>query len=507
MILCMSSASQSSPTHKHGSIAQNLVHYTPGVLFRNIVGVLNTLIRPKLLNPQGFGLWSLLNVLPTYSSYLQLGSRDYMQFAIPRLEAAGDEEAVRRIDTSVFWGALIPAVSVAAALLILAVVSRFSSVVRIGLAVMAALVVLNCVYEHCITLMKGRQMFRDLSRIMYLRNALQLTLSVTLMLYLGIYGLFIALPITLIVSLLYLRTRYPFARGSHFAWSAYTEMVREGFPLAVFAFMMALMITFGRLLVASYLTTEEVGYYALATLALNGMLKFPGVAREVIEPRLMEKADTLHHDSVLDPYLYRPLVINACYIPLMIIPLYFMLPLLINWILPLYKDGIVPLQIALFGFYFLAIFYPLRGIIVAHRLQKAAALLMVFCVLINLGFSLLALEFGFGIIGVSLANTAAYAVLLLLMAALLRWRRGIRFPLAKTWPILTAFPLLCASIWASRLWIEPWTGGGFAGAIIQFAVLFGAGLALLVIAEHRIALLKGLSPLSILRTILRKTAK
>jgi len=510
MIWSMSSASQqpveSSPPHKHGSIAKNLAHYTPGVLFRNIVGALNTFIRPKLLNPQGFGLWSLLSVITTYSSYLPLGSRDYMQFAIPRLEAAGDEDAIRRIDTSVFWGALIPTVSVAAALLILAIVSRFAPVIRIGLAVMAALVVLNCIYEHCVTLMKGRQMFRDLSRVMYLRNALQLALSVPLMLYLGIYGLFIALPITLIVSLLYLRTRYPFARGSHFVWTAYMEMVREGFPLAVFAFMMALMITSGRLLVASYLTTEEVGYYALATLALNGMLKFPGVAREVIEPRLMEKADTLHHEGVLDQYLYRPLVVNACYIPLMITPLYFLLPLLIEWMLPLYTRGIVPLQIVLFGFYFLAVFYPLRGIIVAHRLQKAAALLMVFCVLINIGLSLLALEFGFGIIGVSLANTAAYAVLLLLMAALLRWRRGLRFPLAKIWPILAALPLLCISIWASRLWIEPWVGTGWLGAIAQSALLLGASLVLLTVAEYKVSLLKGLSPLSILRTILRSFA-
>ncbi|MBI9021391.1 MAG: polysaccharide biosynthesis protein [Verrucomicrobia bacterium] len=250
-----------------------------------------------------------------------------------------------------------------------------------------------------------------------------------------------------------------------------------------------------------------MGYYALSTLALSGMLTFPSAAREVIEPRIMEEAHTLHDPSVLDRYLYRPLAINACYLPLMIAPLYFMVPLLIKWMLPLYTQGIIPLQIILFGFYFLSVFYPLRGIIVAHRLQKDAALLMVLCVLINVGFSLIALKAGFGIIGVSVANSAGYAALLFLMASMLRWRQGIHFPLKKIWPVLAAFPLLCVGIWTSQTWLEPLLGDGFVGAVVQSALLFGAGLALVTLAEYKTALLKGISPLSIFRAIARKRLK
>ena len=118
------------------------------------------------------------------------------------------------------------------------------------------------------------------------------------MLYMGLYGLFIALPLSVIIGLIYLRSRCPLEPAGRFSWPVYLELVREGGPLAIFAFLMTLMITSGRLLVAGYLTTEEVGYYALATLALRGMLNFPGAAREVVEPRIMEKADTLHLEAV-----------------------------------------------------------------------------------------------------------------------------------------------------------------------------------------------------------------
>ena len=505
----MSPTSQQSvgsrPPRKRDSTATSLAHYTPSVLFRNVVSILNTLIRPKLLNPQGFGLWSLLFIIPSYSSFLHLGTLDYIRFAIPRLEAQEDHEAILRARASVFWGFLTPTLGTAFALLVLAAAGSFAMTLRYGLAAMAVLVVLNCIYTHGVILMKGHQRFRDLSRIIYLRNTVQLVLSVLLMFYLGIYGLFIALPVTLIIALLYLRTRcYPVVRGGRFSWPMYFEMVRGGFPLMVFSFMMTLMITSGRLLVASYLTTEEVGYYALATLALRGMLNFPGAAREVIEPRIMEKVDTLHQPDMLDRYLYRPLVINACYLPLIIAPLYFLLPPFLEWVLPLYTQGILPLQIVLFGFYFLAVFYPMRGLIVAHRLQKSAALLSVVGVVINIGLSLIALELNFGIVGVAVANSISYAVLLLLMGTLLRLRKKIRFPFAKIWPVIVAFPLLCASVWASRSWLEPRVESGWISAIVQSAALFGIGLVLLTIAEYRVSLLKGLSPLSILRTLSRK---
>ena len=507
MIRCMSSASQSSPTRKHHSVTKNLMHYAPSVVFRNVVGLLNTFIRPKLLSPQSFGLWSLLVVIPDYSTYLPLGSRDYMRFEIPRLEALGDEKAIQEIEASVFWGALLPNLGIALALLVLSVVSHFATEVRVGLVSVAIFVVLNNIYIHGLTLMRGRQMFRDLSHLIYFFNTTRLVLSILLIYFFEIYGLFIALPINLILALFFLRSRCPVFPSGRFSRKVYFEMIRGGFPLTVLSFMMTLMMTSGRLLIAGCLTTEEVGYYALSTLALSGLLKFPGAAREVVEPRIMEKADSLHNEGILDRYLYQPLVLNACYLPLILAPLYFLLPALVEWLLPRYIQGIVPLQIIILGFYFLATFYPLRGFVVALRLQTGTALLASLAVLINVGLSFAALKAGFGIVGVAAVNSASYALLLIFVAVLLRLRRNISFPFSKIWPVFTAFPVLCISIWGSHLLIEPWVGSGLIGALVQAALFFGVGLVLLTVAEHNMKLLKGVSPLSLFRTILQKITR
>jgi len=494
----------SARTQERVSLASNLAHYTPSVLFRSLAGIANLLIRPRLLNPEWFGLFSLLNVIPGYCRYLHLGSRDYMRFSLPKLQADGQDDEVLRIEASVFWGSIVPNATVAVVLLLLAAFAGFEFEMSIGLAAMAVLVVFTCLYEHCVTVMKGHQMFRELSRGMYVRNATQLGLSITLMLMFGFYGLLVALPIACLTGLIYLRRYYPSGKPGRFRLPVYAGMVREGLPLAASAFLMTLMVTNGRLLVAGYLTKEDVGCYALATLALTGMLQFSGAAREVVEPRIMEQANTLRDPAVLNRYLYRPLVINACCVPLIIAPLYFLLPPLIDWFLPKYSSGVPPVQVALFGFYFLALFYPLRGIIVAHRMQVASAFVLLLCLGINVGLSFVALERGAGITGVALANSISYAALLLLTIAALNGLRGVPMAIRKTWPVLAAFPVLCGTVYASQTWLAPKLPAGLPAAIIQSALVGGTGLGLLALAIPRMDVLGGKTPGSVLRSMLSK---
>lgn len=500
----------SDPTSKPNraertSLAKNLAHYTPSVLFRSVAGIANLLIRPRLLNPEWFGLFSLLNTIPSYCSYLHLGSREYMRFAVPKLQVTEEnDEEVRRIEASVFWGTIVPNAAVAIVLLLLAVFGGFETHLTIGLAAMAGLVMLTCLYEHCVNVMKGHQMFRELSRGMYVRNATQLVLSIVLMLAFGFYGLLIALPVALLAGLIYLRTCYPFTKVGRFRFPVYADMVRDGFPLAASAFLMTLMVTNGRLVVAGYLSTEDVGCYALATLALRGMLQFSGAAREVVEPRIMEQADTLRDTQVLDQYLYRPLVINAICVPLVIAPLYFVLPPVIDSFLPKYSPGIPPLQIALFGFYFLALFYPLRGIIVAHRMQAALAGVLLLCLGINVGLSFVALEREAGITGVAVANSISYAALLLLTIGALKLLRGVPIAINKIWPVAIAFPLLCGGVFASETWLEPTLPSGLTAAIIQATVMTVCGLALLTVAAAKLDILGRTTPIGVLKMLRKK---
>jgi O-antigen/teichoic acid export membrane protein len=496
-----------APPPERDSIVKNLAHYTPSVFFRSVVGVFNVIIRPKLLTPDWLGIWSLLNVIPSYTRYLHLGSRDYMRFTVPQLVIQGKQDEAARVESSVFWGSLTPSLAVSLALILLAVFGNNSFDIRIGLGAMALLVVLTCLYEYHATVMKAHQLFRDLSRGMYLRNASQLLLSVVLMSLFGLYGLFVAVPLSQALGLFYLYSRSPCRRPGRFSWRLYGSMVNEGLPLALFAFLMTLMVTSGRLIVAAGLSREDVGYYALAAMALNGMLTFPGAAREVVEPRIMEQADAMHRPEILNRYLYQPLVLNACYLPLIIIPLYFMLPPFLRSMLPRYAPGIPALQIILLGFYFLAVFYPLRGIIVACKLQRLVAVCMVFCISANVGLSLLALRLNTGITGVATANTVSYAVLLIVMVFLLARFRGIRFPLKKIWPVWSAFPLLCISIWASQTWIAPRITNEYFSALLQSGLLVFAGFCLITLAGQKISILRGISPLAGLKAVLKKPSK
>ncbi len=490
--------SDASPPSMLGSMA----HYIPSVFFRTVVGVVNTVVRPKLLNPYGFGLWSLFSVIPQYASYLHLGSRDYMRFAVPKLSAPEDRGEVLRIEASVFWGVLAPNLGVAAALALVAVFGRFSAQIRIGLAGFGLIVVLTCLYEYAVNLLKGHQRFKQLSRAMYMRNMAQLVLSVVLMLRYEFYGLLVAVPLSLLLPLIYMSSCYPFLRVGRFSWPVYREMVAKGLPLALFAFLMTLMLTSGRLLVAAALSPEEVGYYALGALALKGLLTFPGATREVVEPRIMQDSRGLDDAELQENYLYGPLVFSACCMSLVVGPLFYLLPGVIEWLLPAYVKGIAPLRAMLIGFYFMALIYPLRGIVVARGMQRGAAILVGLGVCLNVVLSLLALRMGYRITGVAVASATSYMVLFVALCAFLRVTCGIRFPATRVWPVGGLFCLICMVLWGMWPFRGAFGGGVLEGclfALLQIVVMS----VVIVVLDFRFSILGPLSPKKLLRAFRR----
>ncbi len=117
------------------SIFVNILHYASSSIFQKLLGVFTALARPKLLSPELFGLWSVLNVLPNYASYLHLGSRSSMRFLIPVYETRGEEEKISATKAAVYRGTLLPTLLFALVLLLSALFLDLQIEMRIGLSV------------------------------------------------------------------------------------------------------------------------------------------------------------------------------------------------------------------------------------------------------------------------------------------------------------------------------------------------------------------------------------
>ena len=267
-------AKDASPPAK--SVIALIAGYSGSHYFRQALSLLTAFIRPRLLPPEMFGLWNLLKVLPEYGAYSQLGARSAMRFVIPGAETAGDEDKVRRILGSGYWGSLVPNLVVAAGICCAALLPGFDVVERVGMAAMAVVVLLNWRYDFLVALLKAYRRFPLISAVNIIAALTTFGGSLALIYFLGIYGVFITAMLAPVAAMLFIGRHFRPRDGVRFHMPTYREVLRTGFPLMLFDSVEVLLRTSDRFVIAGFAGAEQVGYYGLAIMLTGFMLNVPG---------------------------------------------------------------------------------------------------------------------------------------------------------------------------------------------------------------------------------------
>lgn len=405
------------------TVLASLARYSLSNFYRQAMSVAALLIQPKLLSPELYGLWNLLKMIPAYATYAHLGTRDMARYAIPFHASRGEEEHNAAVRGTVMKGSLAANLAVAALTLPLALLPGLALHERAGVAAAAVVVLLTWRFEYQITLLKADQDFRLIARLNYLKSTAAVVLSLGLILLLGVWGLYAAAVLTLALPLVYMQPRHDWGPHGAFSFALYKDLARKGLPITLFEVISVLLMTSGRVLVSWRLGNEQLGYFALSAMVLSGLMQFPGAAREIIEPRLMERMGQGHGVAYEDFFL-RPLVNTAFYMPFLAAGVAAVFPSFCTLYLPRYASGIPAVQIMALAAYCMALVFVFRGLLVALNWQAGAIKLMVLLLAVNLAAGLAVLEAGLGITGMAAVTAACCGLLALLLTAYLARRMG-----------------------------------------------------------------------------------
>lgn len=462
----MSSASGSS-------ILGTIASYSTSKVYGFAMRILTGFVRPLLLAPEMFGLWNLFALILQYVDYyLHLGSANATRFRLPYLWGKGDNAEGERVKGTFYIGSLVPHLIAAVVFVCVALFGQWELHVRTGLFTVAAISLLIWYHRYLGHLLQGRQNFQPIIRANYIMATLAFFLGTVLIYFFGIYGIFITALVDEAVVVAYLRYHCRERTEASFRGKLYLSLVRQGFPIMAFDMASNLVRTADRLLIAAFLGTEQLGFYALAAFIFVALLEIPGAAREVLEPRMMQEMSSMDPGEVLRDYFFRPLVNTAYYIPLLIGPAIFVVPF-IDLILPRYVAGVVPAQVLAVGGYFLAISFVVRGVVVANKWQTRALVPIVLTALVNMGLNILAMKLGYGIIGVAAASSLSFVLLLVLLLGLVKrhhpsqdvpWTPQM---LSLVWPFVVMMALVSSLLFlADALALNRWV------AVIAQLVVF-----------------------------------
>lgn len=477
---------------KKDPILKNIAIYSSSHIYRNLLGVFSAFIKPKLLTPELYGLWNILNLICTYASYAHLGTRDAMRYSIPYHESKKEYSKNKEIKGSVFYSYLYLILIFAAVLVFISFTSKLSFEFRLGLLAVACIVLLEGYYKFYMSVLKSYQEFKLISTGNYIKATVGFISSIVLIYLFSIYGIYISVFLTLVVVIFYFRLKYPRLDFVGFRYRVFLNLLKMGFPIMLFEFSSILIQTSDRLIVSYFLGIKQLGYYAITSMVFGFFMDIPGAAREVVEPKLMEGMATNTREKNLNEYFLKPLINTAYFMPFLIGPIFFIFPVFISVVLPRYTAGIVPTQIIAFGGYFLSLAYTARGIIIANNWQLMASIIMIVILPINVGLSILFIKLGLNINGVAIGSSISYFILFISLLLFIRTKCNFSVPDWRTnimgvfWP----FPVMCITISALETYSKIVITNNYLAAFVNLIIFYIITYSVINIAQKRYPLIK-----------------
>jgi len=486
---------------KKDPLIKTIARYASSNFYRQFTSLLNAFIRPKLLSPELYGLWHILILIPGYAIYTNLGATSIMRYLIPYHKSRNEDTLIEEIKSNVIYGTLSTKILIAVVLLLIAVFADMSVKVRAGLVTMAFVVILEWYYYYYVTILQSCHEFKLVSSANYLKATVTLIGSASLIYFFNIYGVYATAVLSLLVVILYLRSKYRLCPNKKFSLPAFIALVKKGFPIMIMNVCTTLISSVDKIIIAGFLGTKQMGYYGIAVMVHHFVMNIPVASRDIMETRLMQNLDKNSHEEVLRDFFFKPLVNTAYFMPFLAGTVIIILPAAITLLLPRYADGVVPSQILVLGCYFFALSFVARGLIVANQWQLKVSKLMTIALIINIIVSIILLKLGSGISGVAAGSSFSLFIYLLLLLYFLKGKFDYA---AKDWKscmphTVYPFAMMILIISLSMLVSNLFSMNIYIAAFMELSALYITMAILIIYVSRRNPLLTGIDLKGMLR--------
>jgi O-antigen/teichoic acid export membrane protein len=184
---------------------------------------------------------------------------------------------------------------------------------------------------------------------------------------------------------------------------------KVGMPIMISGLITMYLFAADRTIIATFLSAEELGHYALAGIAISAIATFPSSINLLLYPRAAATFGKRGSSRHLRRYIWIGLGFNlGLMLPIALVG-WFALPYLVNAILPAYAEGIPAAKIALIGGLFTAYSGP-SVIISVLRKNLPSQVAGIISIGIVWACGIWAVHAGYGIVGVAIARVAGMGV-------------------------------------------------------------------------------------------------
>lgn len=392
------------------NLVKNSIRYTSAMLVSQFIGLIRGVLIPVIFTVSDLGKWNLSNIMINYGNNSHIGSLHGLTKYIPYLRG---KNLYSQIDITI---SVVFVINIFLGGLFCIGASFFiyyfnHDLFNLYLVAILLIIYLQQFFLFYFNALRALDSFKLLSfgLIIHALGLTFLTLFFSIIFTDKVLGALIGMALTFLITNFLWMLKSDFKLKLIFDKKIAYKIFQLGLPLIILGFLDLIFITIDRWLIASFLGITQVGYYSLGIM-VNGIFNLiPGTISSTINQRLIQNYTTekkletavLISKSILVMKFVMLLIINAGI---------FLLPIIIDGILPKYIHSKNIIIIFVFASYFFAISTICTNHLISLNKQTYNIKILLFLIFSSFSFNYLLLKIGCDINVIALSTSFFYTL-------------------------------------------------------------------------------------------------
>lgn len=376
------------------------------------LGIVNSVLLRRFMGPAAMGIWSVIQVLLGYAGQASLGTTKALARDYPLYQGKGMGEKASHIKDVTY--SFCMAMSVVPALALAGYLwmnwHGMDAAYRAGILFLVFFLFVQRFYDLLLTLLRSDKQFKVLSEIVVLNATGGLIITIALVFFWNIYGLYFGTAVLTASCLVYALKRKSYTFHFSLDWTEIKQQLKLGLPLMAVTFLISFLKGQDKLILAKFEGFHEVGLYSIAMMVNSYISSAPMIFSHIWFPNLMDVYGKEGTAQSIKNHLETAVLALSVILPYLSALAIFAFPLFVHYLIPKFAAGLPAMSIYLIGTYFIMVSQFSHSFLVTlDRFLLTVPILLV-SIAANTGLNIWALKAGWGLAGVAEATSFSFMI-------------------------------------------------------------------------------------------------
>ncbi len=326
---------------------------TASTIFASGISFLYSVLAKRYVDPLDYGIYSTCVLLQTYLAYSQLGVLNAYNRDLPQLIGARKMEDARKTrDTSISFIWLMYVAVCLVTMVVLTIIrlsNGLSDKYYFGYMLAMVYLIVDTTATFCMNTTRIYGDFNYSAMVNIVKTLIALTMGLIGIFLFGYYGLYL-MPISGgIASIVLYYSRSLKGIHLHIDRPVLKDAMWSGIPLMLNTFVWTIMGSVDKFVILIFMTTTDLGIYTVPLMGFTTMVLIPQTISQVFYYKISiaygESGDEKQLVALCNKFTR---VTTLCTGAVAVLA-YYILPIFVELVMPMYTDGIYPAQILLVG--------------------------------------------------------------------------------------------------------------------------------------------------------------